>query len=82
MNDYQTNISETFTILIETKEKLIQKIFDLAISGELKEWSDTIEEGEHFFFSRELFESLEDEKIKQLISLIISIERMLLILRF
>jgi len=75
MNDYQTNISETVEILTDTKQKLIQKVFDLAITGELKEWSDTIEEGEHFIFSRELFESLEDENIRQLIDLITHIEK-------
>ncbi|WP_175635093.1 hypothetical protein [Pedobacter ghigonis] len=75
MNDYQTNISETVEILIEIKHKLIQKIFDLAITGELKEWSDTIEEGEHFFFSRELFESLEDRNVKVIIGVVAEIEK-------
>lgn len=74
MNDYQTNISETIEILIETKHKLIQKMFDLAITGELKEWSDTIDVGEHFYFSRELFESLDDPNIRYLIFLTTQLE--------
>ncbi|MCX2575067.1 hypothetical protein [Pedobacter sandarakinus] len=74
MNDYQTNIFETVEILNETKHKLIQKVFDLAITGELKEWSDTIDVGEHFFFTRELFESLEDNRIKMIVALIDHLE--------
>lgn len=77
MDDYQTNISKTVEILTETKDKLIQKVFDLAITGELKEWSDTIDVGEHFYFSRELFESLGDTAIHKLLTLIGKIENVI-----
>ncbi|MGQ7855800.1 hypothetical protein ACUN24_16320 [Pedobacter sp. WC2501] len=76
MDDYQHAIERTLKQLEETKEKLIDQIFDLAINGELKEWSETIEIGEHFYFGKELFESLEDKNIKQLIDLIAKIENM------
>jgi hypothetical protein len=74
MNDYQHAIERTLKLLDETKERLIDQIFDLAINGELKAWSETIEIGEHFYFSKELLQSLEDENIKQLIDLIAQIE--------
>jgi len=74
MNYYQHAIERMLKLLDETKERLIDQIFDLAINGELKEWSETVEIGEHFYFSKELFESLEDENIKQLIDLVAKIE--------
>ena len=58
----------------QTKEQLIDKVFDLAITGELKDWADTVEEGEDFYFSKELFESLNDKNVKKVISLIEFIE--------
>lgn len=74
MDDYQQAIERTLKLLDATKEKLIDQIFDLAINGELREWSETVEIGEHFFFSRELLESLEDSNIQYLISLIDQLE--------
>ena len=71
---YQTVLHETLLLIEQTKEQLIDKVFDLAITGELKEWSNTVEEGEYFYFSKELFESLEDKNISVIISLINRIE--------
>lgn len=52
-------------------------MFEIAINGELKDFAETVDIGEHFFFSRELFESLEDEKIKKLLTLINNLENVI-----
>ena len=74
MDDYQHAIERTLKQLEETKEKLIDQIFDLAINGELKEWSENVEVGENFYFSRELFQSLDDKSIKTILRLVDIIE--------
>lgn len=71
---YRTVLHETLLLIEQTKEQLIDKVFDLAVTGELKEWADAVEEGGDFYFSKELFESLDDENIRKVISLINFIE--------
>jgi hypothetical protein len=73
-NSYNKSIGNSIVILEETKERLTDVIFQIAINGELKEWADEVEIGEHFYFSKELLQSLEDEKINLLISLVENIE--------
>ena len=71
---YQTVLRETLLLIEQTKEQLIDHVFNLAITGELRDWANTVDEGEHFYFSKELFESLDDTNIQKIISVINFIE--------
>ena len=77
MNYYKNAIANVIIELNHTKENLIDNLFQIAITGELKDWAETVDIGEHFFFSRDLFESLEDERIKKLLTLIGTIENVI-----
>ncbi|RZJ49277.1 MAG: hypothetical protein EOO44_18565 [Flavobacterium sp.] len=74
MNSYELAIQKTIHQLSESKENLVDNIFQIAINGELKVWSEITEVGEHYFFSKELLQSLEDEKVQMLISLVEQME--------
>lgn len=70
MDNYTLSILNATNKLEQCKEELIDAMFDLAINGELKEWNNIVGEGEHFYFRRELFESLDDHNVQQLIKII------------
>lgn len=74
MDSYSLAIINTINQLEQSKEKLIDLLFDIAIHGELKPWSDMVIEGEHFYFSREHFESLDYANVTQLIKIIDTLE--------
>lgn len=74
MNEYEGAILDTKFIIEEFKDKLIDCLFEIAINGELKEWAENVEVGEDFYFSKELYESLNDLKIKHLVSIINHLE--------
>lgn len=70
MDQYDKAISNAIDQIEVCKENLIDIIFEIAINGELKEWAENVEVGEHFYFSKELFLSLEDKNIQHVISII------------
>lgn len=74
MEKYRQAISDAITELEDNKERLIENLFEIAINGELRDWAKDVELGEDFYFSRELFQSLDDKNIKLLIALIENIE--------
>lgn len=74
MNHYESSVINTVNLLNEFKEELVDNIFQIAINGELRVWSEITEIGEDYFFSKELLESLEDENVQMLISLVEHIE--------
>lgn len=74
MDHYEVAISNAIHEIEVCKEKLIDIIFDITISGELKDWAENVEVGEDFYFSKELYESLDDQNIKHLLSIINHLE--------
>lgn len=53
MNYYENAIVNLIVELNHTKGNLIDNLFQIAITGELKDWAETVDIGEYFFFSRE-----------------------------
>lgn len=49
-------------------------IFQLAIAGELKEWSDSVPAGEIHTFTKELFEGCSDSNVQLLVRLLNKLE--------
>lgn len=49
-------------------------IFQVAIKGELKEWSDSVPVGEFHTFTREMFEGCSDTNMQLLVKLLDNVE--------
>jgi len=72
---YKESLSAAVTRLIEIREQIYDTTFQVAITGELKEWSDTIEEGDSYTISKEVFGGCSDENVRLLVRLMTAVEK-------
>lgn len=75
VNDhYKECLLDSIKKLIETRDALFLSVFNLAMMGELKEWNNSVQIGETYEFSKEVFEGCADKNIQLLTSLMNYIE--------
>ena len=72
---YEESLQQAASALFNIREQLVNAIFQVAITGELQEWSDTITVGEQVTFSKEMFEGCADANVQLLTQLLNNVER-------
>lgn len=72
---YKESLQQAASALFNIRERLFNAVFQVAITGELKEWSDTITVGEQVTFSKEMFEGCEDANVQLLTQLLNNVEQ-------
>lgn len=75
-DSYEKGIIEALNKLIEANNAIFDGAVGIALHGELKEWSDSVPEGETHTFEFSLIKQSEDPNIKLLIALMEEIESM------
>ena len=75
-DSYEKGIIEALNKLIEANNAIFDGAVGIALHGELKEWSDTVPDGETHTFDFALIKQSEDPNIKLLIALMEEIESM------
>ena len=71
---YTEAIKDTVSVLVEARQKLFDQLFELSVTGELKEWADGVPVGEDHTFTKEIFDGLNDTNIQLLMPLLLKIE--------
>ena len=74
-SEYKENLQQAAATLVAMREQLFHTVFQVAITGELKEWSDSIDVGEQITFSKEMFEGCEDANVQLLTHLLTRMEQ-------
>ena len=74
-NEYKESLLQATTALVNIREQLFNAVFQVAITGEMKEWSDTIAVGEQVTFSKEMFEGCGDANVQLLTHLLNNVEQ-------
>jgi hypothetical protein len=71
---YQQVVADAANKLVDIREVVFNAIFQLAMAGELKEWSDAVGVGDSFTFTKDIFEGCDDANIQLLTNLLTQIE--------
>ena len=71
---YRDALLNSIATLDKFKEIILSNACDIMMAGELKEWSDSIPEGEEFDIEIEVFEGCDDLNLQLLIQLFKEIE--------
>ena len=71
---YNDSIREAIKKLAAFQGELFLSIFNIAMTGELKEWNKSVEIGEVYEFSNEIFEGCSDTNIQLLTELMNKVE--------
>lgn len=74
-SNYKESLQQAAAGLLNIREQLFDIVFQVAITGELKEWADGIDDGEAFPFSKEMFEGCEDANVLLLTKLLSGVEQ-------
>lgn len=67
---YRETLTETVTKLVDIRQQVFDLLFQVAITGELKEWSDSVPVGEFHNFTKEMFEGSSDTNVQLLVKLL------------
>lgn len=73
--DYKDSLQQAADALVGIREQLFNIVFQVAITGELKEWSDSIDVGDEVTFSKEIFAGCGDANVQLLTQLLTNVER-------
>lgn len=71
---YRETLTETIKKLVDIRQQIFELLFQLAIKGELKEWSDNVPTGETHTFTKEIFEGCTDTNIELIVNLLNNVE--------
>ena len=71
---YNDSLKDAVKKLAVIREIIFSSVFNLAMVGELKEWSNNVEIGETHEFSKAIFEGCSDTNIQLLTKLMSTIE--------
>ena len=72
---YKQSLSDAVAKLMDIRELLFDVTFQVAITNELKDWSDTVDVGEVHTISKELLESCDDTNVQLLTQLLTHVEK-------
>ena len=75
LEPYKQSLTDAAAKLIHIRELVFDAAFQVAITNELKDWSDTVEVGEVHTFSKELLESCSDTNVQLLAKLLTNVEK-------
>src|SRR5690349_14649915 len=75
IDHYKETLSETVTKLVDIRGQVFDLLFQVAMTGELKEWSNSVPVGEFHNFTREMFEGCSDTNMQLLVKLLDNVER-------
>ncbi|GAB3840684.1 hypothetical protein [Hymenobacter jeollabukensis] len=73
--EYRESLQQAATALVGIRGQLFDLVFQVAITGELKEWADSIAVGEQVTFSKEMFAGCEDTNVRLLTQLLTGVEQ-------
>lgn len=71
---YRETLTETVTKLVDIRQQVFDLLFQVAVTGELKEWSDSVPVGEFHTFTKEIFEGCSDTNMQLLVKLLNNVE--------
>lgn len=71
---YRETLTETVNKFVDIRQQVFDLLFQVAITGELKEWSDSVPAGEVHSFTREMFEGCNDINMQVLVKLLNNVE--------
>ena len=66
---YREQIIETINNLIDARELIFEQIVNLAMSNEYAYLQEAFEQGDHYDFSLNHFENMEDVNVQKLVTL-------------
>lgn len=66
---YRESLLNTACTLIDFAEELYDRIFEITMTGEMKEWSDTVPTGETIEISYDLFKACDDLNVVSMLEL-------------
>lgn len=72
--NYRECIVESLRNLMKVNESIYDSVINISMQGDLKEWNDTISEGETFQFDFEMFKKSDDINVQLLVELIEKID--------
>ena len=72
---YRNSLSDAVAKLLDIRELLFDATFQVAVTNELKEWSDSIPVGEVYTIPSELLTSCSDANVQLLAQLMANVER-------
>ncbi|MEI7736942.1 MAG: hypothetical protein WCI49_15845 [Ferruginibacter sp.] len=72
---YRETIKDALKNLVAVNGQIFNSIVPVAMTGELKEWNDTVPVGEECEFSFDLFKNCKDTNIQLLVQLIEKVEQ-------
>lgn len=67
---YKESITSAIDVVKTSGTNIFTAILEIAMAGELSEWEKDVAVGEEFLFTLELFKSLNDQNIDQLVALL------------
>ena len=73
--DYREELEHTAYRLLDMRESLYEAIVQILAKGELKEWCESMEEGEKVTFTKEIFEGCDDTNVQLLTKLLGQVEK-------
>jgi hypothetical protein len=72
---YRSSLTDAVARLLAIREQLFDTTFQVAVTNELKEWSDSIPVGEVYTIPSELLSSCSDTNVQLLAQLMANVER-------
>ena len=73
-SDYEDSLQQAAAALVDIREQLFNIVFQVAITGELKDWAESVDVGETVTFSKEMFEGCGDANVQLLTKLLSEVE--------
>ena len=75
LTPYKQALQDAVSTLVAIREQLFDTTFQVAVTGELKEWSDTVAVGESITMPKEVFASCDDKNVQMLTALMTQVEQ-------
>lgn len=73
-NNYRQALTDAVSDLVNIRSRVFDILFQLAVTGELKEWAETVPVGESHIFTKEMFEGCNDANMQMIVKLLNDIE--------
>ena len=72
--NYRRNLKDAISNLIKVNQSICQSLVPIMMSGEMKEWNNSVPIGETHSFDYEIFKNSDDTNIQLLIKLIENVD--------
>ena len=74
IDNYKEALKDSLRNLIQVNTSIFDSLVPIALTGELKEWSNMVSIGETYKFDFEMFKNCDDVNIQLLVKLILKID--------